>query len=178
MPKFDQLDEFASPNREPYAAATSRTTRRDLGIQLPFMDPLVTFNVPGGGLLGDLIDTTVAEAKFSRLGQGVRKYLDKSVGGQMGLDDQVYAAGQRIMGEEAYKRGLAEGVTQTARLRGSEIGDDIFSEEGNRGLGRLIEEPVSFTAEQATKDRNLKQNANVRHYLDWWDEEEELPSEV
>ena len=170
MPGFDQLDEFAKRAENLTPQQLAEPLRRDLGIQLPFMDPLVTFNVPGGGLLGDLIDTTVAGAKFSRLGQGVRKYLDKSVGGQMGLDDQVYAAGQHIMGEEAYMRGLAEGVTQTARLRGSEIGDDIFSEEGNRGLGRLIEEPVSFTAEQATKDRNLKQNANVRHYLDWWDE--------
>ena len=46
-----------------------------------------------------ILSTTVAGAKFGRLGQGVRKYLDKSVGGQMGLDDQVYAAGQHIMGK-------------------------------------------------------------------------------
>ena len=170
MPGFDQLGEFAKRAENLSPQQLAEPLRRDLGIQLPFMDPLVTFNVPGGGVLGDLIDSATAGAKFSRVGQAVRKKLDKTVGGQDGLDDQVYAAGQHIMGEEAYKRGISEGVTETARLRGSDVGDNIFSEEGNRGLGRLIEQPISYTSEQAAKDTTLSGNANVRHYTDWWDQ--------
>lgn len=173
MPGFSQLGEFAKRADGLSPSQLAEPLRRDLGIQLPFMDPLVTFNVPGGGVLGDLIDSATAGAKFSRMGQAFRTKFDKTVGTQEGLDNQVYAAGQHILGEEASKRGIAESMTETARLRGSDVGDDIFSEEGNRGLGRLIENPVSRTADQAAKDQSLGQNANIRHYTDWWDNKKE-----
>ena len=164
----DELGAFANRAADLTPAQLAEPLRRDLGIQLPFMDPLVTFNVPGGGVLGDLIDSSVSALKFGKVGQKFRSAFDADVMGAIDLDDQVYATGQSIIGEEARKRGFAEGMTEAARIRGSTSGDDIFSEEGNRSLGRLLEQPVSYTKDAMAKDAAASSDPAVKRYVDWW----------
>ena len=104
--QFDELQDFARRAGGLTPAELAQPLRRDLGIGIPGFDPLVTFNVPGGGVLANLIDSGVSAAKFSAPGRHVRRFMDNSLSTKVtGLDDQVFATGQKILGDEAAARG-------------------------------------------------------------------------
>ena len=136
--------------------------------------------MPGGGLLTDLVDSAVATAKFSGPGRFVRKYMDKDVGGTYGLDDQNYVTGANILARDAAEAKAAEGYKEVAKLR---MADDsmshdstapkVFSEEGNRSLGRLIEKPIAKTSQQGQQDALMSSNTAVRKYMDFWSQQSE-----
>jgi hypothetical protein len=150
-------------------AAKAAPLSYDIGIG-PTQAMSLKFNVPGGGAVRDALDAVVSGAKFGRVGQLTRQFLDKTVKGASDLDSQVYRAGTNILADEARSRKVAEATAEIAKLRGSDAGDAVFSEEGNRSLGRLIESPGALTPAQAAKDISLlgPPNSAVRQYLAWW----------
>ena len=171
MNQFDELGEFARRAENLTPSQMAQPLRRDLGIGIPGFNPIATFDVPGGGMLADLIDSGVSAAKFGAPGRHVRRFTDNSLSTNVtGLDDQVFATGQKILGDEASARGIKESMMETAKLRGSEIGENIFSSEGNRSLGRLIEQPAAFTEKMIDQDSDFFLDNNVKHYLDFWDD--------
>ena len=173
--------------------------QKDIGIGIgPFQ---AKFNVPGGGLLTDLIDSTVAGAKFGKAGQTVRSFFDKDVAGASSLGDQTYLSGAAQLARDAVAKKEADAVSEIAKLR---VADDawakkkeqaagwlesstdsreqpllkmmadtptVFSEEGNRALGRLIEKPIAMPKGQSVADGMFKKlSGGVEQYLRWWDE--------
>lgn len=151
-------------------AAKAAPLSYDIGIG-PTQAMSLKFNVPGGGAVRDALDAVVSGAKFGRVGQLARQFFDEKVKGAATLDDQVYTAGANILAEEARGKKVAEATAEIAKLRGSDAGDAVFSEDGNRSLGRLIERPVARTADQVRADRSLigEDGSAVRQYLDFWD---------
>ena len=138
---------------------------KDIGIGLPFMNPMLSFNVPGGARARDVVDKLVLGAKFSLPGRALRAGFDSSVSGQLDEAGQVFATGAKTLADDAVARKTREGVESAMRLRtGSEV--DPFSDEGNMALGDLIERPAGKeVAEEFAED------PAVKAYVDWWDKE-------
>lgn len=90
---------------------------KDIGIGLPFMNPLLSFNVPGGVAARDLMDTAVKGLKFSPIGRGVRYALDSSVGNTFDEASQVLASGSKTLADEAVARETRKGVESAMKLR-------------------------------------------------------------
>lgn len=138
---------------------------KDIGIGLPFMNPLLSFNVPGGAAARDMVDTAVKGLKFSPIGRGVRYALDSSVGNTFDEASQVLASGSKVLADEAVARETRKGVESARRLIG-ESGVDVTTDEGNLALGDLIERPkgADLTGEVAD-------DPAVKAYVDWWEKE-------
>lgn len=137
---------------------------KDVGIGLPFMNPLVSFNIPGGEKARDLIDAAVVGAKFSAPLRYGRKLFDSSVGGQFDEAAQVFSSGAKTLADDAVARKTAEGTKSMMELMqgrpdamtregGIAISDDI--EQGRKVGGEFIEDPA------------------VEKYIDWWEDQRE-----
>jgi hypothetical protein len=156
------------------AGARAAPLSYDIGIG-PTQAMSLKFNVPGGAVVRDALDSLVAGAKFSRYaGVPFRQFFDESASGAATLEDQVYTAGSNILKSRDEARKTAEATAQIAKLRASSDGDAVFSEEGNRSLGRIIEQPKVYSFEDQVKDSQFLrgnvatgQASPVRQFTDY-----------
>jgi hypothetical protein len=170
-----------------YESLQGQTLGRDFGIGLPAADPLLTFNVPGGTALGDAFDRVQDVLRWSPVGRKVAQWTDNAVGQAADAESQMVFAGADQARRDAQSEARREATYQAAKL--FEGTSDAFSEEGNRRLGRLIEQPIT---EYGTSPDRIgsrgplgqedslweSQNPSVRAYLDWWDQSaKDLPEE-
>lgn len=151
---------------------------RDVGIGLPFMDPIVSFNVPGGAYLRDAMDVAVKGVKGSLPGRAARSFFDKDVGGSIDELSQNIVSGTRRLADDAAMSARRTAAGQAAALHGSDDAAKIFSEAGNYDLAQMIEKPKgvydnalgTVVKSGDTISNSLSQSPAVRKYVDWWED--------
>lgn len=148
-------------------ALRSAPLGRDIGIGLPLMDPVASISVPGGSLYAGAADAVGEALRWSPAGRLVGQLTNPAVGGAYDANEQMMTAGARISQLRAEAAGRRAATYEAGKLRLAE--PDVFSEEGNRSLGRSIEKPVENAHEQAD---NVWQSSHpaARQYMQWWDE--------
>lgn len=149
----------------------------DIGLAPTFMhDPVATFHVPFvGGAVSDALDTVEDVARWSRPGRALAALTQRSAGGAYDASQQAAFAGSDEARKLADKDARREAVYQAAKLY--QGAPEMFSVEGNRTLGRLMDKPLDspFQADDAAK---LTESPAVRNYVNWWEEKAaELPEE-
>lgn len=149
----------------------------DVGLAPSFMhDPRATFNIPVvGGAVSDALDSAEGAIRWSGPGRALAALTQRSVGGAYDAAQQATFAGADEARKLADKDARREAVYQAAKLY--QGAPEVFSEEGNRTLGRLMDKPLQnqFDAEDAQKAID---SPAIRNYLNWWDEKAaELPQE-
>lgn len=148
---------------------------RDIGIGLPLMDPSFSINVPGGTAAADALDTTLGALRWSRLGRYANALTNNAVGQATDAESQMLFQGADAARQQAMSDARRSSAYQAAKLYQAE--PDVFTEEGNRALGRLIEKPVGSAFEQSDSIWDSNHPA-ARAYRQWWDEQSAaLPEE-
>lgn len=138
---------------------------KDIGIGLPFMNPIVSTNVPGGRLVRDAMDAAMFGAKTGLVGRGVRQALDKTVDNAFALDEQILSTGAKTLAKEAELKATAEGIASMTKLR-SQV-PEVFETKGARALTRLIEKP-KVNPLAAADEAFEAANPAIKEYMDWW----------
>lgn len=160
-----------------YDALRTQRLGGDIGLAPSFLhDPRATLNIP---LLGDLYTDTFDRvedlARWTLPGRAVSALTQRSVGGALDASQQAAFAGADEAKQLAQRDARREAVYQAAKLyQGS---PELFSVEGNRTLGRLMDKPLDnpFSAADAEK---AAESPALRSYMSWWDEKAaELPGE-
>lgn len=141
---------------------------RDLGVGLPLMDPSFSINVPGGTAAADALDTALGWARWSAPGRFAHALTNNAVGQATDAESQMLFQGADAARKQAMSDARSRSAFQAAKLFQSE--PDVFTEEGNRALGRLIEKPVGSAFEQADSIWDSAHPA-ARAYRQWWDEQ-------
>jgi hypothetical protein len=141
---------------------------RDVGIGLPLMDPSISINVPGGTAAADALDTTLGALRWSGLGRAANALTNNAVGQATDAESQMLFQGADAARQQAQSEARRSTAYQAAKLFQAE--PDVFTEEGNRALGRLIEKPVGSAFEQADSIWDSSHPA-ARAYRQWWDEQ-------
>lgn len=158
-----------------YEKLKSQTLGKDIGLGLPFMDPLVSFNIPGGTAANDMLDSALGGIRWSLPGRAYKALTDNSVGNAIDAESQMLYAGADAVRKRAQGEARAGAVDQAARLYEQE--PDVFSEGGNRALGRMIENP-KFNPNAQADDVWKESHPAARAYMDWWREQaDELPQQ-
>jgi hypothetical protein len=149
----------------------------DIGLAPSFMhDPRATFSLPVvGDALSDTFDRAEDLLRWTFPGRAAAALTQRSVGGATDAAQQAAFAGTDEAKRIAKRDATRESVYQAAKLY--QGAPEVFSEEGNRTLGRLIEKPLDskFGAGDAAK---ADDSPAIRNYLSWWEEKAaELPAE-
>jgi len=138
---------------------------KQFGLTLPFMqDALLPFNAPGGQQLSDAMDTLMGGIRWSGAGRAYHAFTDNKVGGALDAKSQAFNAGASAAKDAAQAEARRESTFQAAKLYQQE--PDVFTEEGNRSLGRLIEKPKegALNADEIWSSNHPA----ARDYMDWW----------
>lgn len=162
-------------NEEAFEAIKGQALGRDIGIGLPFRDPTFSVSVPGGGLLSDTLDAAGQLYRWSPVGRAVNALTNNAVGQSLDAESQMIYQGADAARKTAMADARRDSVYQAAKLFQEE--PDVFTEEGNRALGRLIEKPTdnSFKAADDIWD---SEHPAAREYREWWDQQAaKLPQE-
>lgn len=147
----------------------------DLGIGLPLGESRVALNVPGFRQYADAMDSLMSGIRWSPLGRGVSALFDNKVGQATDAQSQAIYAGADQARKAAEAEARRESTFQAAKLY--QNASDVFTEEGNRTLGRLIERPKDNALEAADNVFASKHPA-ARQYVQWWeDKADELADE-
>ena len=141
---------------------------RDVGVGLPLMDPSYAVNVPGGTAGADALDKALGLARWSGLGRYANALTNNAVGQATDAESQMLFQGADAARQAAMADARRSSAFQAAKLFQAE--PDVFTEEGNRALGRLIEKPVGSAFEQADSIWDSSHPA-ARAYRQWWDEQ-------
>lgn len=158
-----------------YEGLKGQVLGRDLGIGLPFKDPAFAVSVPGGTALSDTLDAAGQLYRWSPLGRAVNAFSNNAVGQAFDAESQMLYQGADAARQSAMADARKETAYQAAKLYQRE--PDVFSEEGNRALGRLIEQPKDSAFKQADSIWDSDHPA-ARAYREWWSQKaEELPQE-
>lgn len=155
----DQLDKLRS-----------QKLGKSFGLGLPFMDPSIAFDDPIGigRTLGDLQDAAGQALRWSAPGRAYNMLTNNDVGGAFTANDQMISAGTNLAKRRASQAARRDATFQAAKLQQSE--PDVFSEEGNRALGRLIEKPTVNKLQSGDAIWDSDHPA-ARAYMDWWEEQ-------
>jgi hypothetical protein len=158
-----------------YEKLKGQVLGKDIGLGLPFMDPVLAFNIPGGTAANDLLDSAMSGVRWSLPGRALKALTDNSVGNAIDAESQMLYAGADAARKKAQSEARGEAVDQAARLYEQE--PDVFSEGGNRAMGRLIENP-KFNPNAQADDVWKESHPAARAYMDWWREQaDELPQQ-
>ncbi len=131
-----------------YDEVASQTLTKDVGIGIMGFDPLVRFNLPGGGAMADRLDVLGQAAMWSRPMRGASAMFDKKVGGTYKVADQVDSIKHYNALKEAAKdarRAAARHAMTIADIpldetaKGMLGADSLISEKGNDFLTRVFE---------------------------------------
>lgn len=148
-----------------YENLKGSTLGKQFGLTLPFMqDALLPFNAPGGQHFSDAMDALMSGMRWSKAGRAYHAFTDNAVGGTFDAKEQAFNAGASAAKDAAQAEARRESTYQAAKLYQQE--PDVFTEEGNRSLGRLIEKPKegALRADEIW-DSN---HPAARDYMDWW----------
>lgn len=149
----------------------------DIGLAPSFMhDPRATLNIPVlGDLYTDTLDKVDNIARWSLPGRAFHALTNNAVGGAIDESQQAAFAGAYSAKQEAQRNAKREAVYHAAKLY--QGAPEMFSEEGNRTLGRLMDKPLENPSAAADAAKAADSPA-VRNYVDWWEEKaSELPAE-
>jgi hypothetical protein len=146
---------------------------KSAGYGLPLGDLNVAFDLPGFAALGDALDAAGQRLRWSLPGRFASALTNDAFAGSLDEEVQMVLGGADIAKQDAVFAATKEASMQQARmLAGSGSIDGIrrvMSEEGNRVLGRLIEQPGvnKFSAQDA---KFLEESPAMRQYAEWWKE--------
>jgi hypothetical protein len=160
-----------------YERLAGQKLGRNFGVALPLAnDPFATFNVPVlGDAFGAGMDKLADYARWSLPGRALAQFSNNAVGQALDGQSQAFFQGASDASARGRAAGRRESVFEAAKLFQQE--PDVFSEGGNRALGRLIEKP-SVNPNQATDAVWNSAHPAARQYMDWWDRTaQELPEE-
>lgn len=148
---------------------------RDFGIGLPMRSPFAAISVPGGGALSDSLDALGNFMRWTGPGRYANALTNNAVGQAVDAESQMIFQGADEARRAATSEARRESAYQAAKLFQAE--PDVFSEEGNRALGRLIEKPEDSAFKGADSIWDSDHPA-ARAYREWWDQKaQELPQE-
>lgn len=168
-PEMARRDALAAMGGDSAALEALRSSPlgRDIGFGLPLVDPVASISVPGGSRYAGAADALGEALRWSPAGRLLGQLMNPAVGGAYDANEQMMTAGARISQRRAEAAGRRAATYEAGKLRLAE--PDVFSEEGNRSLGRSIERPVENAHEQAD---NVWQSSHpaARQYMQWWDE--------
>jgi hypothetical protein len=139
----------------------------DLGIGLPLGAPKLSVNLPGGGAYTDAMDSLMSTIRWSPAGRAVSAVFDNKVGQATDAQSQAIYSGADQARQRAQAEARREATYQAARLY--QTSPETFTEEGNRALGRLIEQPAE-NAFQSADDVFASNHPAARQYVQWWKE--------
>lgn len=160
-----------------YARLAGQKLGRNFGVALPLANnPFATFNVPVvGDAVGGGMDALESAVRWSPLGRAYNQFSNNAVGQAYDAQSQAFFQGASDATARGKSAGRQEAVFNAAKLFQQE--PDVFSEEGNRALGRLIEKPAVNPNQAADAVWNSSHPA-AKQYMDWWDQKgAELPEE-
>jgi hypothetical protein len=149
----------------------------DVGLAPSFMhDARATFNIPFvGDMYTDAMDKVDDIARWSGPGRVLASLTNNAVGGGTDAAQQAAFAGADDARKAAQKEARREAVYQASKLY--QGAPEVFSEEGNRTLGRLMDKPLE-NPNAAADAAKADSSPAIRNYLNWWDEKAaELPPE-
>lgn len=156
-------------NADRLEALRSQKLGKSFGFGLPFMDPVLAVDDPFG--LGKAIGTAqdaIGQAyRWGPAGRLANLLTNNDVAGNMAANDQMVAAGTNIARRRAMQAARRDATFQAARLQQAE--PDVFTEGGNRSLGRSIEQPVDNKF-QPVDDIWQSDHPAARAYMQWWDD--------
>lgn len=161
------LLEASGNNEARLEALLPRRLGGDLGIGLPLGDPKLSVNLPGGGSYTDAMDTVMGAIRWSPVGRGASALFDNKVGQATDAQSQAIYAGADQARKLAEAEARRESTFQAAKLY--QQAPEAFTEEGNRVLGRLIEQPKE-NAFEAADNVFASSNPAARQYVQWWSE--------
>lgn len=143
---------------------------RSFGLGLPFADPMMSFDDPVGigSTLGSAFDALGQAVRWGPAGRAYNMLTNADVGGAWTANDQMISAGSNIAKRRAMQTARRDATFQAAKLQQAE--PDVFSEEGNRVLGRLIERPKDSAFKQSDAVWESSHPA-ARAYMQWWDDQ-------
>lgn len=107
----------------------------------PFSDPLITGDLLGTGFgdkYADFLDTAAATARWSTPGRYAAALFDHRVGGATEVEDQFLRAADYARRKAAGATAKGANTYITSALNSAE-GEDVFTEQGNRVMGRVLE---------------------------------------
>ena len=129
----------------------------------------VAFDVPGAGKIADAYDAVGTALRWNPASRMARPLIDKSVDGSTNMEEQILQSGAYITRQDAVSAAAREAGEAQARLLGGgrESAQAIMSEDGNRALGRLIENPAD-NAFAVDDEMFMQTHPAMRQYLQWW----------
>lgn len=160
-----------------YERLAGQKLGRNFGVGLPLSnDPFATFNVPVvGDAFGKGMDALESAVRWSPVGRLYNQFSNNAVGQAADAQSQAFFQGASDATARGKAAGRSKAVFEAAKLFQQE--PDVFSEGGNRVLGRLIEKPNVNPSQAADAVWNSTHPA-AKRYMEWWDEAaQELPEE-
>ena len=129
----------------------------------------VAFDVPYAGKIADAYDAVGTALRWNPVSRMARPLIDKSVDGSTNMEEQILQSGAYITRQDAVSAAAREAGEAQARLLsgGGESAQAIMSEDGNRALGRLIENPAD-NAFAVDDEMFMQTHPAMRQYLQWW----------
>lgn len=158
-----------------YEALRGKRLGRDIGIGLPLRSPFAAISIPGGTAINDSLDALGSIARWTPPGLYANALTNNAVGQATDAESQMIFQGADAARRAATSEARKESAYRAAKLFQEE--PDVFSEEGNRALGRLIEKPTDNVFKDADTIWDSDHPA-ARAYREWWDQKaKELPEE-
>lgn len=144
----------------------NQTLAKSFGIGLPFGDPQIVGDFLGKGFgdtYADALDTLGQWYRWTYPGRLGAAAFDSRVGGAIDPEEQI----TNIVNLQRRKMGgaaaTADHTLRLARLRAAH--PEVFSEEGNRALGRYLEGPAARTADDVAY---VETRPKLKEYADAW----------
>ena len=141
------------------------TLSKSFGIGAPFGNPLAVgdpFGAKFGDQYADALDTVGQAFRWSGPGRWAASAFDNRVGGKVDAEEQIFEAAKFDRQKTMRSRAVRDHTLQQSRMRMES--PEVFSEEGNRILGRVLEgqgtpEDLAYVSSRPA----------VQAYVDWWD---------
>lgn len=136
------------------------------GIGLPLQNPSITGDFLGKGFgdnYADVLDTIGQAYRWSPVGRQMSALFNNKVGGAVDAEDQI----TNIAAFEARQKagGVADGAHALLLSRLNNAHPEVFSEDGNRILGRYLEGP---SAMRPGDEAYVQSRPELLNYANWW----------
>ena len=164
------VDAYLAKQGIRYDQVKNQKLGRDFGLGVFGLDPVVTFNVPGGEGLSDTLDAAGQTMRWAFPTRYASSMFDRRVGGQYGTGEQVAALKHTKEMDKAIKEGRILAARHAMKIdeinlspqAKSLLGDDsLMSEAGNDFLTRVFENTTTFKDKQLIRAIGPKLNEAV-----------------
>jgi hypothetical protein len=136
------------------------------GIGLPFQNPSITGDFLGKGFgdnYADVLDTLGQAYRWSPVGRQMSALFDNKVGGAVDAEDQLTNIASFRAREQA--GGVADSAHTLLLSRVQQSHPEVFSEDGNRILGRYLEGPAAM---RPGDEAYVQARPELLNYANWW----------